>query len=199
MENEEKNELSALQEFMDRSPEAFNIGLGFIKSLEDNKRRDAQAGAEVAKTQFGHILGRDIGNVNKLRGKSSLDRVIQGALVGASQRNRSDFQKELLKAISAKDKVPFKEAGSEEPIGSSEFRDIQQLGTKINDGDISISTDQISKPQEPFADFLQSAQSQTLDGNQRQSIAPTDRNRSLTQEEQIRALRSSSFGGGRGF
>jgi hypothetical protein len=93
---------NGMDSWMYNNPEAFNMGLGLLKGMEEDRRNSALSEAEVAKTQYGYLTGAGTGNVKNLKMNNSGDRVMQGAITGMTMKRDSDFQNKLFDAIAAK-------------------------------------------------------------------------------------------------
>lgn len=95
-------EQNALLKWMSDNPEATNMGMGFLKSLQEEQRNRGRAGAEIAKTQYGYLLGQGPGDISKAQGPGMLDRLAQGYITGRATRQGDDMNAKVMDLLSAK-------------------------------------------------------------------------------------------------
>lgn len=99
---------NALLKWLGDNPEATNMGIGFLKSLREEPQQRGRAGSEIAKTQYGYLLGQGVGDISKAQGPSMADRLMQGYVAGSQQRQQGDMNaaiKDMLTAKAIKDRT----------------------------------------------------------------------------------------------
>lgn len=96
------SESNAFSTWMSENPEAVNMGMGFIKGMQEDQQKAAIAQQEIAKTRYGHHLGVGPGDITGAIGSSKADRVMGGYLSGAAQRQQDEFNNKIADLLATK-------------------------------------------------------------------------------------------------
>lgn len=93
---------NALLKWLNNNPEATNMGIGFLKSLREENQQKGRAQNEIAKTQYGYLLGQGVGDISKAQGPGMADRLMQGYVAGSQQRQQGDMNKAIKDMLTAR-------------------------------------------------------------------------------------------------
>lgn len=93
---------NALLKWLGNNPEAVNSGYGFLKGLQNEKSNQAQIDNEIAKTQYGYLLGQGIGDTSKANKMGAFDSAVGGYLSGTATRQQNEMNKKVMDLLSAK-------------------------------------------------------------------------------------------------
>lgn len=95
----DKDERYGFIKTMEENPELLRMGMGLLKSFQDERKADAYQPAEIAKTQYGYLLGQGPGDPSKYRRNTFMQRAAAGYLTGQEKRKRAERDKILLDRI----------------------------------------------------------------------------------------------------
>jgi hypothetical protein len=97
--------MNGVLNWLKENPEAANMGMGLLKTLEDDRKKQGMAGSEIAKSQYGYLLGQGIGDMSRATGgPSAIDRMLSGYAAGASQREMDKRNKLINDLLKGKNK-----------------------------------------------------------------------------------------------
>jgi hypothetical protein len=84
---------------------------GLLNGLNEDRRNKALAQAEIAKTQYGHLLGQGVADPNQYSQGNAFNRAIQGIAIGETEnadRRRRQAELDAINSIkSAKNDNPY--------------------------------------------------------------------------------------------
>lgn len=105
------NGRNGLLRFLSENPEMVNMGIGLLGSLQDERKANAYQPAEIAKTQYGYLLGQGMGDPSKYKRNTFAQNAMKGALTGMEQRKRDDFNNKVLSLLKDKENEGIKDDG----------------------------------------------------------------------------------------